>query len=204
LAELAARVAQLDPAALVRLRADGKRVVALATTPFEVLATREVRGELVPTDLTVPASELLAALAVLRQPEVDPGSPADGRWRAELPPGQGWRAVAEVAAVDLAALAADGLAEARAARDLATASHDSGTPLPPAELLDRAAYRMVLDGDGPRVVIPFRCLFALAGLGLLDGGGAVRVELTPDRGWLRLSTSGGAIVRRLRVLLPLV
>lgn len=204
LAELAARVVQLDPASLVRLRAAGERVVAFATTPFEVLATRSVLGELAPADLTVPAGDLLAALAVLRQPRVDPGARADVRWRAELPPGRGWRTVAEVAAAELVELVEAGLAEARTGRELAPAPHGSGPPLPPADLLDRAAYPVRVSGEGRASAIPFRCLFALSGLGLLDSGGAVGVELTQDRGWLRLTTRGGGVVRRLRVLLPVV
>lgn len=210
LAEFIARVVQLEPASLVRLGTDLERVVAWATTPFEVLATRAVRGELAPADVTVSASELLAALAVVRHSPVDPGSRADARWRAELPPGRGWRAVAGVRATDLAELAEAGLAEARAREEMVPTTpptaHGSGPPLPPTEVLDLAAYAFDTDlvGARRRVAIPLRCLFALSGLGLLDHGGVVRVEVTEDGGWLRLASDAGAVVRRRRVLLPLV
>jgi hypothetical protein len=203
LAELTARVVQLDSGSLVRLRAADQRVVAWATTPFEVLATRAVRGELAVADLTVPASELLAALAVVRRARVDLGTgSAAPAWRAEVPPDHGWRRVAQLPAAELAARAEAGLAEARDAA-VVPARHGAGPPLPPADLLDRAACTVQVDGR--RVPIPLRCLFTLSGLGLLDDGGEpVRVEVTEDGGWLRLATAGCAVVRRRRLLLPLV
>jgi hypothetical protein len=203
LAEFTARLVQLDPGSLVRLRAADQRVVAWATTPFEVLATRAVRGELAPADLTVPAGELLGVLAVVRRARIDLGSGAAAAlWRAELPPGHGWRWVAELPAAELAARAEAGLAEARDSV-VVPAQRAAGPPLPPADLLDRAGGTVHVDGR--EVPIPLRCLFALSGLGVLNGGeGPVRVEVTEDGGWLRLEVAGRAVVRRRRVLLPLV
>jgi hypothetical protein len=200
LAAFIARVVQLDGTSVVRLRGVPGQVVAWAGTPFEVLATRAVRGEIRPADLTVPAPDLLAALAVVRGAEVDPGSRADGRWRAELPPTAGWLAVADVPAAELAELADAGLAEAR---NHAGHGH-GGSPVPPAELLDRTVR--TVEGNGVRAAVPLRCLFALSGLGYLAGGdpGQVRVSATGDRDWVRLDTPDGAVVRRGRALLPLL
>jgi len=200
LAAFTARVVQLDGTSVVRLRAAPGQVVAWASTPFEVLATRAVHGEIRPADLTVPAADLLAALAVVRHAEVDPGGRADARWRAELPPSAGWRAVADVPAAELAELADAGLAEARG-----HAGHGhGGSPVPPAELLDRTVR--TAEGNGLRAAIALRCLFALSGLGYLVGGdpGQVRVSATEDRDWVRLDTPDGSVVRRGRALLPLL
>jgi len=203
LAGFTARVVQLDATSVVRLRAVGDQVVAWATTPFEVLATRAVHGQLHPADLTVPAAELLASLAVVRHAEVDPGSRADARWRAELPPAEGWRTVGEVPAAELAALSDQGLAEARERADHGHhGGAAGGSRMPPAELLDRP----VRAPGGSALVIPLRCLFTLSGLGYLAGGDAalVRVSSTGGGDWLRLDVPDGAVVRRRRALLPLV
>ena len=196
LGAFAARVVQLDAASVIRLRAVPDRVVAWATTPFDVLATRSVSGEVHPADLTVLANDLLAALAVMRGEQVDPGTPMDTRWRSELPPSDGWRDVAELAVTELEALAEQGIARAR---EQPAGPH----PVPSAELLDQTAFTAT--GDGPPVRVPMRCLFALSGLGLLGGGAAgdaVRVSATDA--WLRLDTWQGGVVRRRRALLPLL
>jgi hypothetical protein len=160
-----------------------------------------VRGDVRPADLTVPASDLLAALAVVRHAEVDPGGRADARWRAELPPSTGWLTVADVPAAELAELADAGLTEARGQ---AAGHGHGGSPVPPAELLDRTVRSV--EGNGLRAAVPLRCLFALSGLGYLVGGdtGTVRVSATEDRDWVRLDSPDGAVVRRRRALLPLL
>jgi hypothetical protein len=196
LGAFAARVVQLDAASVIRLRAVKDRVVAWAATPFDVLATRSVPGKMHPADLTVLANDLLAALAVMRGEQVDPGTPVDDRWRSELPPSVGWREVAELAATELEALAEQGIERAR--------EHPAGPHgTPPAELLDQTAVTAA--GGEMRVRVPMRCLFALSGLGMLGGGaagGAVRVSATDA--WLQLSTRHGAVVRRRRTMLPLL
>ena len=171
-----ARVVRLDQGAFVRLRAGHGRVVLWAQTPFDVLATRSARGTMSPPDLTVSGSHLLAGLAVARSDRIDPGTPADARWRSALPPDDGWRWVADVAADEL-----DGLAE----RPLDESAFTAGDP------------------TGPEAVrVPQRCVLSLSGLGLLDDTGPVRVSATPS--WLRLDTRHGAVVRRRQALLPLV
>jgi hypothetical protein len=148
LAEFVARVVQLDAAATVRLRHSGGdggpgTVTAWAGTPFEVLATKAVPGELAPADVTVPAVSLLAALAVDRAETVDPG--AGARWRGELPPEAGWAPAGECPAADWAELVELGL---RAA--------DGAVHGPPAALLDGTAV-VVPVPSGPPVKIALRC-----------------------------------------------
>lgn len=197
-----ARVVRLDPAALVRLKAGSGRVVAWAPTPFEVLVTRAVRGELHPADLTVSGNELLAALAVGRDARVDPGRPEDDRWRSELPTTSGWRVVDEVPAAELEALADQGIALARE-HGVQHGGHGGGSTAPPAGLLDQTV--LTASGDGMRVQVPLRCLFALSGMGFLGGGRPTdQVRISANDSWLRLDARFGAAVRHRRTLLPLL
>ncbi|MGH3614911.1 MAG: hypothetical protein ACRDRK_20420 [Pseudonocardia sp.] len=190
-----ARVVRLDRSAQVRLCGDGGRVTAWAATPFDVVATRSVRGTLNPRDVTVAASGLLTALAVDRSATVDPGSDG-GMWLGELPPCSGWSLVDDVPAAELETLMERGLAVAR----------ESAGPLgPPASLLDQTVLTVRDEGAGQTVNVPLRCLFALSGMGFLGGGesepGTVRVSATGS--WLRLDARFGAVVRRRLTALPL-
>jgi hypothetical protein len=199
LADFVARVVRLEPSAVVRLCATPGQVNAWAPTPFEVLTTHRVPGELTPADLTVPGHELLAALAVQRGASVDPGGASGARWLAELPSRwadeRSWSPVAEVADAELDQLAGKAIELAHGQ----AGSH--GTP--PDSLLDRAL--LTVSGAGLRVPVPLRCLLALSGMGLLGGrlaGEKVQVRATDS--WLRLDTRHGSVVRRRRALLPLV
>ncbi len=195
-----ARVVRLDPAATARLRAGtsmgAETVTAWASTPFDVLATRTVHGQVDPPDVTVPANALLTALAVERSATVDPG--VGGIWVGDLPPETGWSPVDVVPAAEIDALAERGLALAR---------ENAGPLGPPASLLDQTVLT-VSAAAGPTVKVPLRCLFALSGMGFLgDGGteaddGSVRVSATGA--WLRLDARYGAVVRRRTLALPLL
>lgn len=202
LAVFVARAVRLDPAGVVRMRSvTGGRVEAWATTPFDALATRAVRGVLAPGDVTVVGSDLLAALAVVGGPSVEPGVAVDDRWRGPVPSsgpgGSGWWTLDEVPAEALDALAEKGVAAARAG---------DPTGRPSAALLDQVV--LTVDGTGPSgdadvVRVPMRCLFALAGMGFLGEAGPP-VQVSTDGGWLRLDARGGAVVRRRRAQLPLL
>lgn len=200
-----ARVVRLDQMAAVRLLAEGGRVTAWASTPFDVLATRSVRGVVAPADVAVPAAGLLTALTVERADTVDPG--AGTLWQGELPPRDGWAPVDDVPAAELERLTERGLAVAR---------ENAGPLGPPASLLDQTVLTVAADpgpvenrhGGRDTVRVPLRCLFALSGMGFLGDGGPtgqgdpVRVSATGS--WLRLDARYGAVVRRRITALPLL
>jgi hypothetical protein len=203
LAAFTARVVRLDQTAQVRLLAHAGRITAWAATPFDVLATRSVRGTLDPCDVTVGAAGLLTAMAVERSAVVDPGSEG-GMWLGELPPCIGWAPVDDVPAVELERLTERGLVVAR---------ENAGPLGPPASLLDQTVLTVRGEGAGMgghvTVKVPLRCLFALSGMGFLGAGvdgetdtDVVRISATGS--WLRLDARFGAVLRRRITTLPLV
>lgn len=190
-----ARVVRLDAAALVRLRGRDGRLDVWAQTPFDALVTRSAAAELVPADLTVSAADLLAALTVARCERIDPGRPADGLWRAALPPRAGWRPLDEVPSAELEALSDRGIALAR--------ENPGPGGQPPATLLEQIV--LTVTGEGITVGVPMRCLFALSGMGFLDSADAEdRVRISATGAWLRLDARYGAVVRRRHAQLPLL
>jgi hypothetical protein len=200
LAAFVGRVVRLDATATVRLRAGrGPRVTAWATTPFDVLATRSVPGDLEPDDAVVAARTLLTALSVDRAPDLD--LDGGGPWPSLLPPDEGWAVIDAVPAAELEALTERGLVVAR---------ENAGPLGPPASLLDQTVLTVTGEASGPLenaapVKVPLRCLFALSGMGFLaaDGDGeTVRVSATSS--WLRLDAHYGAVVRRRLTVLPLL
>ncbi|GLY67131.1 hypothetical protein [Amycolatopsis taiwanensis] len=196
LSAFVARAVRLDLLALVRLRNRGNGVMeAWVATPFEVLATRAVHGEITPRDVTVSGNELLAALTITPGERMDPGPPRDLMWHSELPAGGDWPQVDLVPAKVISELAEKGAALAR------DNLGPQGTP--PASLLDQAVLT-VTEGS-LEVKIPMRCLFALSGMGFVDSSipdDVVRVTATSS--WLRLDARYGAVLRRRHALLPLL
>lgn len=192
-----ARSVRLDQQAAVRLRGrDGGVVDAWVSTPFDVLATRTVRGEVAPGDVTVSGSELLAALAIVGGEWLDPGPPRDLLWLAPLPPAAGWQLVDELPVGVVADLADRGIEVAR----LNPGPRGSA----PSSLLDQ--HVLTVSGGGFDVKVPMRCLFALSGMGFLaaDDAGAQTVRVTATDSWLRLDARYGAVLRRRHALLPLL
>jgi hypothetical protein len=191
-----ARAVRLDGQALVRMRNRGDGVVeAWVATPFEVLATRAVHGEITPRDVTVSGSELLAALAITPGERMDPGPPRDLMWHSELPTGADWQQVELLPARVITELADKGVALARANLG------PHGTP--PSSLMDQTV--LTVTEGGLEVKVPMRCLFALSGMGFVDSSrpdDVVRVTATSS--WLRLDARYGAVVRRRQALLPLL
>jgi hypothetical protein len=176
LADVVGRVVRLDPTAVVRLRDAGGEVALWAGTPFDVLVAARTRGSVVPGDVTVTGSDLLAALSVVDAPELDAGAPVDGRWRGDLPGDTAWRAVGAIPAEDVDTLVAR-ITEAG---------------------LDDTAW----EGGGVRV--PARCLVAVAGMGWPEDPAPLTVALSGDGAWMRLEVDGAAIVRRRRPRLALL
>jgi hypothetical protein len=194
-----ARAVRLEAQAVVRLRGkDGGRIDAWVATPFDVLATRTVRGQVQPSDVTVSGNELLAALAVVRGDRVDPGMARDLQWRSALPPDAHWQVVDQLPARVMSELADRGIAVAR----------DNPGPhgTPPASLLDQTV--LTVTGDGLEIKVPLRCLFAMAGMGFLGTSSDVpadeQVRVTATDAWLRIDARYGAVVRRRHALLPLL
>lgn len=188
-----ARSVRLDQQVVVRLRNRGDMVEAWVATPFDVLATRTVRGSVRPGDVTVSGNELLAALAVVGGERLDPGPARDLLWRAALPPGQGWLVVDELPVRVVAELADRGLEVAR--------QNPGPRGSAPASLLDQ--HVLTVSGGGLDVKVPMRCLFALSGMGFLTGEGET-VRVTATDSWLRLDARFGAVLRRRHALLPLL
>jgi hypothetical protein len=191
-----ARAVRLDGQTVVRLRArEGGLIDSWVATPFDVLATRTVRGQVQPTDVTVSGNELLAALSVVRGDRIDPGQPLDLFWRSALPPEAHWQVVDLLPAKVVSELADRGLAVAR------ENVGPQGTP--PASLLDQTV--LTVTGDGMEIKVPLRCLFAMAGMGFIGANEAdEQVRVTATNSWLRIDARFGAVVRRRHALLPLL
>lgn len=190
-----ARSVRLDQQAVVRLRNRGDMVEAWVATPFDVLATRTVRGTVRPADVTVSGNELLAALAVVGGERLDPGPPRDLLWRAALPPVAGWQVVDELPVRIVSDLADKGIEVAR--------RNPGPRGSAPTSLLDQ--HVLTVSGSGLDVKVPMRCLFALSGMGfLVDDADDETVRVTATDSWLRLDARYGAVLRRRHALLPLL
>ncbi len=164
-----ARLARLDRQVLVRLRSAGEHTALWAVLPWGVLVTRKVAGP-GPGDATVPAADLLAALA-RESPELPARRDADWRW--PLPPARSIAVetvaateltrLAEAAAVTLREVTAGGLAGRavgqRAVRDALldhvalVVTRDEGAPVEVSQRLVQAVSRMGFlgpaDPEGP-------------------------------------------------------
>ncbi|MPY97021.1 MAG: hypothetical protein GEU97_03350 [Actinophytocola sp.] len=208
LAAFVARAVRLDGQAVVRLRqrdAVPGVLDAWTMTPFEVLATRGVRGEIEPRDVTVSGNELLAALTVAGGERMDPGPSRDLLWHSDLPTSGTWQHVDDLPASVVAEVTERGVEVAR----------DNVGPqgTPPASLLDQPV--LTVSNDAFDLKVQLRCLFALSGMGFTGASGegadapgeeatgdVVRVSATDS--WLRMDARYGAVLRRRHALLPLV
>lgn len=204
-ADFVGRVAQLDPAAVVRLvgaDSDVPGAVDLwAKGGFGVLATCRVAGRIDPDPLTVYATNLVAALAVSRESEIDAGGPAD--WFTQLPPAGGWTDAGELPVAEI-------VDQVRRAKEVAERAVEiervdelrakTKATVPPA-VLDQVLLTVV--GGRGRVPISMRMLFAFSGMGFAvpESGTSVRVRTTAT--WLRLDAPGGSVARRRMADLPL-
>lgn len=194
LATFLTRAQRLDPAAVVRLRRRGDRLVAAwVATGFEALATRTVAAELALDDVTVGADTVLAGLSAGRP--IDLGYSLDSAWRGALPPDTGFGHIDDLPARTLVELAERGA-------DLAK-EHGSEHG-PPASLLDQTV--LTVSAGEVRVQVPMRVVFALTAMDFVPHAGeradAERIppgELVRVRAsntWLRLDARYGSVARR--------
>ncbi|MGI8415728.1 MAG: hypothetical protein ACR2P2_05865 [Nakamurella sp.] len=193
-AAFAGRVARWDATGPIRMRADGALIRLWATTPFDTFVTRAVRGGLEPSDATVHAGNLLSALAVGTEADVDPGPVIDATWRSQLPSTQGWIVVDEVPAEVVAEIADRGVEQAKENPGPAGGASTA--------LLDSEA--ITVSGNGMRVTVPMRMLMALSGMGFAPPADGELVRVSATDAWARIDARYGAVVRRRHALLPLV
>jgi hypothetical protein len=175
-----ARLARLDPDALVRLRPAGAGAVTLwGRVPWEVLVARTVGGA-VDGDLTVPAAALLDRLSAGRD-----GLPGrrDGDWRWPLPAAPG-TAVETVPAADLVRLGA-------AAAETLRASHGRvGERVLRDALLDHVAIA-VDSGSGPPVQVRQRLVQAVLRMGFVTTEQSGETTIRVARNWVCLAAEHG-------------
>lgn len=208
--EFVGRVAQLDPAGLIRLvaaapapkDASAGAVDLWARGGFGVVATRRVAGRVEPSPLTVYATNLVAALAVTTSDAVDAGTDAAAEWRVQIPPVDGWSDAGELAVDEISRKVREARVVAEAAVTIDRAEElraKTKATVPPA-ILDRPL--MAVAAGEWNIPISMRMLFALSGMGLAEPtvGSSVRVRVTAT--WLRLDTSIGSVARRRMADLP--
>jgi len=199
----AGRVARWNPTEPVRLMARDEQVTLWASTPFDVLATRTVRGRLDPGTTTVRAADLLGGLAVSTAAAVDTGHDVGDVWRHRLPPPDGWRAIDDLPASAVERAVRSGTqAVARLERQNGHAAGRSRSATVPDEILDAAP--ITVSDDGRDTAIPLRVLFALSGMGFAANAPDEVVRVRTTGTWLRLDARYGAVVRRRIATLPLL
>ncbi len=205
-ASFAGRVALWDPMEPVRLVGDSGRVALWSRTPFGVLATRSVDGEVSPSPSTFRATDLVAALAVSTSEVVDPGVDVSGQWRAQLPPSDGWVEVAHIGgeAIATAVRAGTAAAQADALQQQEQAGHGSGTSVSVSLQLLDSVMLTVAGPDRTGLPIALRMVLSLSGMGFYDEGALDAVRVRTTRTWLRLDGRDGAVVRRRLGNLPLL
>ena len=193
------RAVRLDDSSVIRLRErPGGSIVVWVATGFDVLASRVVGGRVKPSDLSVGADALAAALPLMDHSGfVDPGFAMDSAWRGMLPPQTGFVHLDDIPARVVLDLAQRGVALAK--------EHGSAHG-PPASLLDQEVVSV--SAGETSVGIPMRCVFALTAMGFLPqsttadqfapesvtADEVVRIRVLPT--WLRVDARFGTIYRR--------
>ena len=175
-----ARVLRFDPAALIRFRPTPSGNTALwARLPFGVVVTRRVGGELA-DDVTVRASELLAALEGGR---TSLPRRRDAEWRFALPPHAG-RVLDEVPSGELRRISAAAAETLRAA-----SGRGVGERRLRDELLDHVA--MIVTAAADRAEVPVRLVQGVVRMGFLDRDDATPVRIRLAAGWVGAEATFG-------------
>ncbi|CAN5270318.1 hypothetical protein BH20ACT5_BH20ACT5_23770 [soil metagenome] len=194
-----ARLVRLEDSAVVRLIAGADRVTLWSAT-LGVLLRRDLRGLLAPSDTTVTAVQLFAAVEAAGADSTVALPPArDGQWRRTLPPARDWMLLDEVPAEVIRRLAATAARLVREAPAPATAGE---------AVLDQQT--LLVSAGGHEVSVPVRVVTALTRMGFLGpdsgvsgvdnlGSGVadpdvVRFGCTPT--WLRAASRHGTVYLR--------
>lgn len=205
---LLARAVGLDATASARLRQiDEQGVDVFVTTPFEVVASRRVRGQasrdgaVVSAQATLAALQANSALEDAAEGEKDSGAPIpvtldlgparDPSWPGALPPAQGFEQI-DIVPVDVVRQLAD--------QGQALARQFSGPLGPPASLLNQTVITVTNEDSGASADVPMRVIFACTSLGLIPRFSAPldipRHLRVARRGrWLRVDAPFGTIYR---------
>jgi hypothetical protein len=193
------RLVRLDRGAVVRLRPAGDATEVWAMLPFDVLATRRLRWRM-PSDVTVSAADLLAALETGSAPEdLDGLHRRDTEWRWALPPGRGAE-IERIPAVELIRVAAAASRTLRQAVTEGVGGRAVGERMLRDALLDHVA--ITVDGSGgERLDIPVRVVQGVVRMGFLGqvasgskvtvGEDFVTVRLAT--GWTGVDASYGSV-----------
>jgi hypothetical protein len=191
-APLARRALTLDPASLIRIRAQPDSASALVQLPFGVLAGRRIAGTFpAASDTTFAIAELLGWLDA----DADAGTatkrpaPRDSEWRVAVPPSGSWRRVETVP---------DGIARDLVrigALTLKQAAEREGVPnaQPRADVADALLDSIVLTAEAgtDQVPVSLRLLSALVRMGFLARDSHLAIDLSGR--WLRLAASYGSV-----------
>ncbi len=192
---LLSRAVGLDSQATARLRQLEGAVEVFVTTPFEVVAARRVQGRAGRDGAAVAARDLDAALRAQDSGLIEAGPARDAQWPGALPPAQGFTLVDELPVAVVRELADAGRALAR---------QFSGPAGPPHSLLNQTVLEV--EGEGARVEIPMRMIFACTSLGLIPGFSAPmsiprHLRVSHLGRWVRLDAPFGSVYHSTRLSL---
>ena len=175
------RARGLDEQATVRFRQLGEQVDCFVTTPFRVLASRRVVGEISRDGAAAGVSAVLDAL------DSDPESAFLGP--GALPPASGFVLVDELPVGVVRDLADQGRALAR---------QFSGPMGPPTSLMDQTVITATSSSGDTSVEVPMRAVFACTALQLIPGGSAPeeiprQLRVSSVGRWLRIDAPFGSV-----------
>lgn len=182
------RARGLDEQATVRFRQLGEQVDCFVTTPFRVLASRRVVGEVSRDGAAAGVSAVLDALD--SDPESASLGPArDAMFPGALPPASGFVLVDELPVGVVRDLADQGRALAR---------QFSGPMGPPASLMDQTVITATSSSGDTSVEVPMRAVFACTALQLIPGGSAPeeiprQLRVSSVGRWLRIDAPFGSV-----------
>ncbi|AWB82526.1 hypothetical protein C3B44_09320 [Corynebacterium yudongzhengii] len=185
LISLVGRATDLDAGASVRFRQLGGGVIdCFVTTPFEVIASRRIEGELSRDGAVVAADNVLNAL---RLESRDIGAPRDPSWPGALPPAEGYQLLDTLPVTDVRQLADEGQKLAR---------QFSGPLGPPSSLMNQTV--ITVEGGGEKVEIPMRMIFTCTSLRLIPGFSAGmdiprHLRVAAAGRWVRLDAPFGSV-----------